>query len=144
MKYFYLICCLFTVLLCQTKKVIPKKPSFLIGKWIRINAADSIKTYENWRVDFTGFGLSLKGKDTTFFEQLRILEKNNRLFLEVSGINKTPTIFQFTAQTTTSFVCENLENEFPKKIKYYMDAPLLKAEISDENFQLDFIFEKIK
>ena len=80
MKYFYLICCLFTVLSCQTKKVIPKKPSFLIGKWIRINAADSIKTYENWRVGFTGFGLSLKGKYTTFFEQLRILEKNNRLF----------------------------------------------------------------
>ena len=95
-------------------------------------------------MDFTGFGLSLKGKDTTFFEQLRVLEKNDSLFLEVSGVNEIPTLFQFTEQTETFFVCENLRNEFPKKIKYYMDGPLLKAEISNENFQLDFIFEKIK
>lgn len=144
MKYYYLICCLFIATSCQQKKAIQKKPSFLIGKWIFTNADDSIKTYENWRMDFTGFGLSLKGKDTIFFEQLRVLEKNDSLFLEVSGVNEIPTLFQFTEQTETFFVCENLRNEFPKKIKYYMDGPLLKAEISNENFQLDFIFEKIK
>lgn len=123
MKYYYLICCLFIATSCQQKKAIQKKPSFLIGKWIRTNADDSIKTYENWRMDFTGFGLSLKGKDTTFFEQLRVLEKNDSLFLEVSGVNEIPTLFQFTEQTETFFVCENLRNEFPKKIKYYMDGP---------------------
>jgi hypothetical protein len=80
MKYYYLICCLIIATSCQQKKAIQKKPSFLIGKWIFTNADDSIKTYENWRMDFTGFGLSLKGKDTTFFEQLRVLEKNDSLF----------------------------------------------------------------
>ncbi len=144
MKYYFLICCLFIATSCQQKKATQKKPSFLIGEWIRTNTTDSIKTYENWRMDFTGFGLSLKGKDTTFFEQLRILEKNDSLFLEVSGIHEIPTLFQFTEQTATFFVCENLRNEFPKKIKYYIDGPLLKAEVSNENFQLDFIFERIK
>ena len=79
MKY-YLLDLLFihqSYFVSTIKKRFHKKPSFLIGKWIRTNAADSIKTYENWRVDFTGFGLSLKGKDTTFFEQLRVLEKND-------------------------------------------------------------------
>jgi hypothetical protein len=144
MKYYYFIFCLFLVASCQPKKAIQKKPSFLIGKWVRTNSTDSLKTYENWQKDFTGFGLTLKGNDTTFFEQLRILEKNDSLFLEVSGVNESPTLFQFTKQTATSFVCENLINEFPKKIKYYIDGPLLKAEVSNENFQIDFVFERIE
>ena len=144
MKYYYLIFCLFIVTSCQPKKAIQKKPSFLIGEWIRTNSSDSLKTYENWCKDFTGFGLTLKGKDTTFFEQLRILEKNDSLFLEVLAINESATLFQFTEQTATSFVCENLSNEFPNRIRYYLDEPLLRAEVSNDSFQIDFVFERIE
>tara|TARA_B110000090_G_scaffold30786_1_gene32486 strand:- start:73 stop:480 length:408 start_codon:yes stop_codon:yes gene_type:complete len=132
------------VISCQPKKSKQKKPSFLIGDWVRTNSTDSLKTYESWQKDFTGIGLTLKGSDTTFVEQLKILEKNDMLFLEVSGVNESGTLFKFTEQTATSFVCENPKNEFPKRIKYYIDEPLLRAEVSNESFQIDFVFERIE
>tara|TARA_B110000091_G_scaffold178312_1_gene194012 strand:- start:1765 stop:2172 length:408 start_codon:yes stop_codon:yes gene_type:complete len=132
------------VISCQPKKSKQKKPSFLIGDWVRTNSTDSLKTYESWQKDFTGIGLTLKGSDTTFVEQLKILEKNDMLFFEVYGVNESGTLFKFTEQTATSFVCENPKNEFPKRIKYYIDEPLLRAEVSNESFQIDFVFERIE
>ena len=55
---------------------------------------------------------------------------------------KTPTFFKFTQQTGTSFVCENPKNEFPKKIKYYLQNAQLKAIISTDDFRIHFVFEK--
>ena len=111
---------------------------------IRVNNKDRLTTYETWQKDFSGIGLTLKGKDTTFFEKMEIINVNNALILEVSGVNETPTLFKFTHQSDTSFVCENPENEFPKKIKYWIDNELLKATISNADFKIEFIFEKAK
>ena len=127
---------------CSTKKQL-EKPSFLLGSWIRLNDKDSVTTYETWQKDFSGIGLTLKGKDTTFFEKMNIIEKKDTLFLEVSGVNETPTLFKFTAQTDTSFVCENPTNEFPKKIKYWLDTKQLKAAVSNPDFNIEFVFEKM-
>ena len=142
MKYFYLFCCFLLMISCNTKNIKPKKPSFLIGNWVRTNNADSLITYETWQKDFSGIGLTLKGKDTTFMEQMLILEKNDSLYLVVSGVNETPTLFKFTQQTDTSFVCENPQNEFPKKIKYLFVDNKLQAEVSNEDFSIDFLFKK--
>ena len=67
---------------------------------------------------------------------------NRALNLKVEGVNEKPTFFKFTAQTDTSFVCENLKNEFPKKIQYYLDNQHLKAIVSSEDFRIDFVFKK--
>jgi hypothetical protein len=144
MKYLLTISCFLLLISCDSKKVKLKKPSFLLGEWNRINDTDSLKTYETWQNNFSGIGLTLKGKDTTFFEKMTILEKNNFLFLEISGVNETPTRFTFTSQTDTSFVCENPKNKFPKKIKYSLDNKQLKAVVSNANFNIEFIFEKRK
>ena len=117
-------------------------PSFLLGNWIRINDKDSVTTYETWQNNFSGFGLTLKGKDTTFFEKMKIINKNDTLYLKVSGVNESPTPFKFTEQTDSSFVCINQENEFPKKIKYWLENDLLKATVSNDDFKIDFIFER--
>ena len=135
-----ILCCILLMFSCNTEKTNLQKPTFLIGNWIRINDKDSVTTYEIWQKDFTGIGLTLKGKDTTFFEQMKILIKNDTLFLEVSGVNPTPTLFLFTDQTDTSFVCENPKNEFPKKIKYFLDNQHLFAEVSNADFKTDFVY----
>jgi len=57
---------------------------------------------------------------------------------------KTPPFFKFTSQTDTSFVCENPKNEFPKKITYYKENKLLKAQVSSEDFKINFVFQKLK
>ena len=140
MKYFLFICSFLLIISCKTEKEKEKKPSFLIGNWIRINDKVGSKTYENWNTNFTGLGYTLKGKDTTFKEIVSIVSVNDTLFLKVESVNETPTLFKFTQQTDTSFICENPKNEFPKKIKYYLENKQLKAVVSNDDFSIDFVF----
>ncbi|MEE9407050.1 MAG: hypothetical protein V3V28_03130 [Polaribacter sp.] len=74
---------------------------------------------------------------------MKIITKNDTLFLKVSGVNENSTLFKFTQQTYSSFVCENLQNEFPKKITYWLENKLLKAAVSNDDFKIDFIFKSI-
>lgn len=119
-----------------------KKPDFLLGKWIRINDKPGSKTYETWNTNFTGLGITLQEKDTTFKEVLSIVSINDTLNLKVEGVNETPTFFKFTQQTDTSFVAENPENEFPTKIKYWLENKQLKADVSNKDFSIEFIFRR--
>ena len=144
MKTFFFIFCFLILISCLKEKNEIQKPTFLVGNWIRTNEKDSLKTYETWQKNLSGIGLTLKGKDTTFYEEMKIITKNNTLFLAISGVNETPTPFKFTKQTDTSFVCENPKNEFPKKIKYFLENKQLKAIVSADDFKIDFVFEKIK
>ena len=93
-------------------------------------------------MNFKGIGYTKQGKKTSFKEILSIVTINDTLNLKVEGVNEKPTFFKFTAQTDTSFVCENLKNEFPKKIQYYLDNQHLKAIVSSEDFRIDFVFKK--
>ena len=136
---------LFTILIVLfscNKKSIVNYPSFLIGSWERINDENGSSTFENWKSDFTGIGYTLKNKDTVFKELLSIVEKNDTLFLKVTGVNENPTLFKFTNQTYTSFTCRNNLNDFPKEINYWIENDTLKANISNEEFDLEFIFKK--
>lgn len=85
-----------------------------------------------------------KKNDTVFEEVLHIITKNDSLFLQVTGVNETSTLFAFTQQTDTSFTAENKLNEFPKTIQYWKENNLLKANVSNDEFSIDFVFEKIK
>ncbi|GAB7257759.1 hypothetical protein [uncultured Polaribacter sp.] len=142
MKPILFLTILMLFLSCENKKTDIQKPSFLIGKWIRLEKPDTTITYETWHKNFKGEGITLKGKDTTFYEEMEIIKVKDTLFLKVIGVNEIATLFKFTEQTDTSFTCENLENEFPTKIKYYKDNKLLKAIVSNNDFKIDFIFTK--
>lgn len=131
-------------LLFSCQKEAAKKPSFLIGNWKRTNDKAGNQTFETWNKDFTGKGYTKKGGKTTFEETLSIVNINDTLHLKVVGVNPTPTLFKFTNQTDTSFVCENPKNDFPKKITYYKDGKQLKAIVANSNFKIDFIFEEVK
>jgi hypothetical protein len=119
-----------------------KKPDFILGYWNRVNNSQDKLTYEIWNPDFTGIGFTLQQSDTIFKEIMSIVELNDTLFLKVEGVNEKPTLFKFTEQTETSFTSENPENEFPKKIKYYMDGNQLKATISAGTDAVEFVFQK--
>lgn len=119
-----------------------KNPDFILGYWIRQNDKPNQKTYEIWNSDFTGIGFTMQESDTIFKEVLSIIKKNDSLFLQVEGVNEEPTLFKFTEQTETSFICENPQNEFPKKIKYYIESDTLKATVSNDDFSVDFVFTK--
>nr|BFF38471.1 hypothetical protein BACY1_02760 [Tenacibaculum mesophilum] len=126
----------------QEKKI--KKPTWLFGTWKRIYNEAGKRTYEFWENDFSGIGFSLQKNDTVFKEVLHIITKNDSLFLQVTGVNETSTLFAFTQQTDTSFTAENKLNEFPKTIQYWKENNLLKANVSNDEFSIDFVFEKMK
>tara|TARA_R110000787_G_scaffold15038_3_gene46281 strand:+ start:3110 stop:3538 length:429 start_codon:yes stop_codon:yes gene_type:complete len=138
-KLLYIICCLLFIS-CAKEEL--KKPDFIAGYWIRLNDKPTQKTYEIWNTDFTGIGFTMEKSDTVFKEILSIIEKKDTLYLQVEGVNEEPTLFKFTNQTSTSFTCENPINEFPKKIKYYMESDTLKARVSNEEFSIEFVFMK--
>ena len=135
---FFIVSFLFS---CSKQEL--KKPDFLIGNWIRTNNILDKKTYEYWNADLTGIGFTLQKGDTVFKEILTILNSHNRLYLEVRGVNESPTLFKFKEQTGNSFTCENQANEFPKKIKYWIINDTLHAKVwNDEGSKIDFQFTK--
>lgn len=140
MKKFLLLIVCITLFSCSKEEF--KNPDFILGYWIRQNDKPNQKTYEIWNSDFTGIGFTLQESDTIFKEVLSIIEKNDSLYLQVVGVNEQPTFFKFTEQTETSFTCVNSQNEFPKKIKYYIESDTLKASVSNDDFSVDFVFVK--
>ena len=75
--------------------------------------------------------MTMKGKDTVFVEKLRIIAREGDLFY-VADVpeNQKPVYFKLTEVTDRSFVCENPDHDFPKKIAYLFDGKSLKAAIS--------------
>lgn len=141
MRYFLFILACMLFICCQTETK-NNKPSWLVGKWKRINEKPDKSTFDYWNKDLTGIGFTLKEKDTIFKEIMSIVTIKDTLHLKIDGVNETLTLFKFTKQTDSSFVCENLENEFPKKIYYFLDNHQLKCKISNDEFLVDFVFNK--
>ena len=115
-----------------------------MGNWQRVNDKQNEKTFENWKNDLTGTGYTLSENKKIFEEDLRIIIIKDTLYLEVTGVNQTATLFQFTSQTDSSFVCENPKNKFPTKIKYWLEKDTLRALVSSKDFNIDFNFVLIR
>ena len=147
MKYLIFVFCSVILVSCSVNEE-SKQPKWLVGHWIRTNNKPQHITYEAWRLDsknkLIGIGFTLKEKDTTFKESISIITKNDTLFLQVVGVNENPTLFKFTQQTDTSFVCENKSNEFPKKISYFKSNNNLNAVVSNDDFEIKFLFKRQK
>lgn len=120
---------------------------WLNGIWARTNTAPGSTATEKWAIDapyeFSGFGVTMKGKDTIFIEKIRIIIKDNRLYY-VADIreNKAPVNFKFTKITSTGFVCENPDHDFPKKIEYRWNEPNLTVIISGNGKSRDYLFTR--
>lgn len=143
MKNLLLFSCFILMVSCKENINIKQKPTFLIGEWKRLDDKPGNQTYETWNTNLVGMGYTITDSKRSFQETLAIITIKDTLFLEVSGINEEPTLFKFTEQTDSSFVCENPQNEFPTKIKYFLDGKQLKAIVSAEDFRIDFIFDKM-
>tara|TARA_R110002126_G_scaffold157104_1_gene304601 strand:+ start:28632 stop:29066 length:435 start_codon:yes stop_codon:yes gene_type:complete len=143
MKNLLFVLILLFIFSCTNEVKKTQKPTFLIGDWKRLNDKAGSQTYEMWNTNLVGMGYTMKGKNRSFQEILSIVKINDTLHLKVKDVNENPTLFKFTNQTDTSFVCENPKNEFPKKITYFKDGKQLKAIVAADDFRIDFIFDKV-
>lgn len=115
--YFFLV-----FVSCNTKNISLSDFSFLQGKWSV--CADSLEYFEEWfpANDFVmqGKGGGLRGKDTVFFETIKIEQRGTDFFYVVRVIeNDLPLDFKFTGFKNDSIVFENPSHDFPQRIIYF-------------------------
>ena len=140
--FILLLTLLFLSVSCKVEKKF-EKPKWLIGKWERINNQDSTKaTFEIWDANFNGVSITIKDKDTIFKEELKLIETEDNKYFQIIGFDKQPTFFEFTNQTSTSFTCENPQIPFPRKITYALKENQLQSIVANDDFSVEFLFEK--
>lgn len=138
----------FTVTFCQKKTDQDfNKLKWISGNWERVNNKAGQTGRENWeRVSssqFSGKGFTLNGADTVFIENLNLQIKGKSILYIVKMPGEiTSTVFKITSVTDSSFVCENPQHDFPKKIAYFFRNKRMNATISGNGKSADFIFVK--
>ncbi len=126
-----------------------KKLEWLVGKWNRTNAKPGQSGYETWlKVSdskMSGKGVTLKGTQVIFLENLEFISKGNDIYytVVVTG-EKEPVYFTLTSISSEGFTCENPDHDFPKKITYSHNGNHAKAVISGNGQSFDYIFIRAK
>jgi len=100
-----------------------KKAEWLIGTWE--NKSPRRTVYETWSktsdIEFTGKSYILKEADTIVFENLRLVQEQNKLIYIPTVKNQNdglPVRFTSKTITETELVFENLQHDFPQIISY--------------------------
>jgi hypothetical protein len=122
---------------------------WLLGNWQRTNDEEDKRTYENWTKinadHYSGLGFTMQATDTISQEQMDIVKQDGQWALNVKLPSiPQPILFNFTNFDKTSFTCTNEENDFPKKIKYWINGKDLKAVISGDSLEIVFDFVKVE
>jgi len=146
--------CILIIFACKDIKKAEKSTAdlpihfdWLSGSWQRSNDDPGQQTYEQWAKAndslYLGLGFTMQDKDTIWQENVKLLLKDSIWIYSVTGKGDSmSTDFVLTSTTTKSFICENPENEFPKKIEYVLEGDSLKAKISGGGPDVAFIFGK--
>jgi hypothetical protein len=124
-----------------------KKLDWLEGDWARLDVKPGRTAQESWLkispVEWKGLGVNMKGNDTAFVEKLKLVIKEDNIYYVADlAENKEPVYFKLTAITDNSFVCENSQHDFPKKISYQKEGNKIKATISGDGKFFNYLFEK--
>jgi len=135
---------------CQSASSAEKdfnKLAWLEGTWVRTNAKPGRSGSERWvkgtGKEMTRWGVSMKGADTSFVEKLKLVIKSGSIYY-VSDVpeNPKPVDFRVVSIDDNSFVCENTAHDFPKKIAYYKDGSNLKAVVSGDGKEVEYLFKR--
>ena len=121
--------------------------SWLLGDWQRTNNQVDEITTETWEIsgqEYHGLGITLEGSDTVFFEHMTLKNIEDQMHLVVSTPEHNVAVeFKITSNDNKSFIAENPDNDFPKKIIYNKTNEGLLATISSGDKKIEFVFERI-
>lgn len=124
-----------------------KKLEWLTGTWKRLDMKPGRSGTERWvkvsPTEWQGWGVAMRGNDTSFVEKLRIIAKDNLIFYVADvKANKDIVYFQFVSLDEDHFVCENPSHDFPKRIEYHFKGNQLQAAVSGNGKTIPYLFEK--
>jgi hypothetical protein len=104
-----------------------KASEWLVGEW-KNESKEGIIT-ENWSKTndstLVAGSFFVKEKDTLHFENSKLIEKDGELIYEtiIQGQNNDkPIVFNLLSETENELVFENLQNDYPQKIKYQRNS----------------------
>jgi hypothetical protein len=104
-----------------------KASEWLVGEW-KNESKEGIVT-ENWSKTndstLVAGSFFVKEKDTLHFENSKLIEKDGELVYEtiIQGQNNDkPIVFNLLSETENELVFENLQNDYPQKIKYQRNS----------------------
>ena len=121
---------------------------WLTGTW----KEDKKESYEKWEEtgDHTlqGKGFKIVKNDTLVTEEVRLLKEDTHYYYipDVAG-DQGPVRFIIKNFTSTGFVAENLNHDFPTQIEYQFIAspqPKFIATISGKGKKISTTFQKIR
>lgn len=119
---------------------------WLLGNWARQNDPEGKQTFEYWRKksesEYLGLGYTLEEQDTTWKENIRLIEESGTWRFEVSGEGGM-TSFEVTVMDSMQFVCENQAHDFPQEISYTRTGDDIRAIISGGDTEIPFLFRRI-
>lgn len=131
MRYFGLIAA--TALLTAADAPAPSAPNWMAGAWIEQKGDRWAEEYWTGARGGMQMGSSRSGNGTMVesWEFARIAhDTDGTLAYFASPLGRTPVIFRATKQEARAVTFENPAHDYPKRIRYWREGPLLKAEIS--------------
>lgn len=120
---------------------------WLVGTWETTDPSAGKTLLEVWTLQPEGYlsgeGISVKEGDTTLFERLQIVPKNDGMEYVAHVIsNPAPVIFRMTDLGTRTFTVENPDHDFPRKIVYTFDGDKLTTRVSGDGQEYSAIYQK--
>jgi catechol 2,3-dioxygenase-like lactoylglutathione lyase family enzyme len=120
---------------------------FLTGSWRGKHQGGRVE--EHWMDagggTMVGMSRTVSGAGKTFFEYLRIDKTKDGLVYQASPGGKKPVPFKLVENGKHKVVFENLEHDFPQRIRYWLDeAGNLRARVEDKEGKKgeDFVFQR--
>lgn len=121
---------------------------WLLGEWERLNEEEGRKTFENWKkisdTEYSGIGFTMQSGDTVKQEKIQLINTSEKWNLTVRTPEETEsTIFKMISHSENEFTCENIEIDFPNKIRYWKNGDKINASVSNSEMEISFEFKKL-
>jgi len=118
---------------------------WLIGTWQEAKYSFEIWKDEGSFLSATAYQIDYQSGKKIVSEEIKLIKKGNSFYYipDVAG-PQGPVEFKITSFDKNSFIAENPEHDFSKKIVYKRTNEQLEATVSGERKSLHFTFNKIK
>ena len=142
MKFILTVCFLIasSFLLAQQSEF-----GWLIGTWQEAKYSFEIWKEQDSFLSASAYQIDHQTGSKIINEEIKLIKKENDFYYipDIAG-PQGPVQFKITFFDKNSFVAENFEHDFPKKIVYKRTGELLDATISGGSKSLHFTFKRIK
>ena len=121
---------------------------WLLGNWIQLTDDTEHETFEHWikksATHYLGHGFVMKEADTLWQEKMNLSFRDSLWILGIKTPGNNDLVeFSLTEIKPGTFSAENLNHDFPKRIKYWGKEDKINAVVSGENKVIHFEYARI-